>query len=147
MPDSTTAARRSELDRDDDPGLVETASELPLVVRAHLVTMVLYGVALAAVLFVLLFPRFVLFIAVLAAGAFGYVKLFGLVERKLAEMEGDPAAPVAAAARTGKGARPAKRRSRVRRTKKAAGEPAASSIPVAADGGSPENGPDAKSGS
>lgn len=141
---SASAARASELDRDDEPGLAEAAAELPLAVRAHLVTMVLYGVGLAVVLFVLLFPRFVLFFAVLAAGAWGYVKLYGVVERKMAESEGLPARnaprPASFTARsTGRARRSGGRKASRKTSGKTSGSPAkAVDAEAAADGGRPD---------
>lgn len=55
--------------------------------RTHLVTMVVYGAGLAVVLFVLLFPRAVLFVGIVALGAFLYARLYRVVEVRLALLE------------------------------------------------------------
>ena len=55
--------------------------------RTHLVTMVVYGAGLAVVLFVLLFPRAVAFVAIVALGAFLYARLYRFVEGRLALLD------------------------------------------------------------
>ncbi len=55
--------------------------------RTHLVTMVVYGAGLAVVLFVLLFPRAVAFVAIVALGAFLYARLYRFVEERLALLD------------------------------------------------------------
>lgn len=55
--------------------------------RTHLVTMVIYGAGLAVVLFMLLFPRFVVFCAIVGLGAFLYAQLYKVVEARLALLD------------------------------------------------------------
>lgn len=55
--------------------------------RTHLVTMVIYGAGLAVVLFMLLFPRFVVFCGIVALGAFLYAQLYKVVEARLALLD------------------------------------------------------------
>lgn len=55
--------------------------------KVHLVTLALWGFVIAVVLFVWLFPKVILFLGLMVLAAFFYAKLYGIVERKLAEME------------------------------------------------------------
>lgn len=55
--------------------------------RTHLVTMVVYGAGLAVVLFVLIFPRAVLFVGIVGLGAFLYARLYRVVEARLAMLD------------------------------------------------------------
>ena len=63
--------------------------------RVHLVTLILFSFGLSAVLVVWAFPRFALFVALTAAFAFAYVRLYRFVEdrfatHELAAMEHEP---------------------------------------------------------
>ncbi len=55
--------------------------------KVHLVTLAIWGFVIAVVLFVWLFPKVILFLGLMVLAAFFYAKLYGIVERKLEEME------------------------------------------------------------
>lgn len=56
-------------------------------VKVHLVTLAIWGFLIAVVLFVVLFPKVILFLLLTVLAAWGYAKLYGVVERKMEELE------------------------------------------------------------
>ena len=55
--------------------------------KVHLVTLVVYSTALALVLFVVLFPKVIVFLLITIFAAWLYAKLYGYVEKRLEQME------------------------------------------------------------